>query len=388
MNNSIIEQEFCCTRDRLTIRGRAFLPQGDHLPAIIVSHGFGGNSEHVVEYGKVFASWGYAAYTFDFCGGCVPGEGRSDGETTDMTVSTEVEDLKAVMDHVKGLAYVDTSRVTLMGFSQGGFVSALAAAQRPHEVEVLILVYPAFCIPDDARRGALGGSAYDVNHVPDRIVCGEMVIGKKFHETVAGMDPYQEIIPYKGPVLLQHGTADEIVHDHYARKAQASYEPGQCHLQLIQGAGHSFSQSQTDSAMVSIRQFLLGKKEVLTIHVHITGTEVRMEEGPQRQTAVFFTGHCDSPFFKGDILPGAEDVQDYMEDKLVKMRADYILEGTDYKGESCRIHIVNQNVNGEWKPAINTNSKALSFLHYADLTAALEGYEEGLTVRIFSDIHS
>lgn len=68
------------------------------------------------------------------------------------------------------------------------------------------------------------------------------------------------------------------------------------------------------------------------------------------------------------------------------MRADYTLEGTDYAGEECRIHIINQNVNGEWKPAIETGSKALAFLNQEDLTAVLEGYTDGLTVRIYSAV--
>ncbi|MNC51084.1 hypothetical protein D3C75_1003610 [compost metagenome] len=109
-----------------------------------------------------------------------------------------------------------------------------------------------------------------------------------------------------------------------------------------------------------------------------------MEEGPHRQIAVLFTGASDSHYFKGDIAPGAEDVQEYAGDQLVSMRADYTLEGTDYTGEECRVHIVNQNVNGEWKPAIETDSKALAFLNQEDLTAVLEGYPAGLTVRIYS----
>ncbi|AIQ52100.1 hypothetical protein [Paenibacillus sp. FSL R7-0331] len=79
-------------------------------------------------------------------------------------------------------------------------------------------------------------------------------------------------------------------------------------------------------------------------------------------------------------------MQEYAGDQLVSMRADYTLEGTDYTGELCRIHIVNQNVNREWKPSIETDSRALAFLNQEDLTAALEGYTEGLTVRIYSAV--
>lgn len=260
MGKQMIERDFSCKRDDLTIRGKEFLPKGGNFPVVIISHGFGGNSKDLEKHCRVFASWGYAAYCFDFCGGCAHGEGRSDGETTDMTVETECEDLKTVMDYVKGLSYINTHKLTLMGFSQGGFVSALTAAQRQDEVKALILFYPAFCIPDDARKGALGGASYDVHDVPEIIDCGKMLIGKAFHEAVVEMNPLTEITPYKGPVLLIHGTADKTVDYQYAIKAKEAYAPDQCHLQLIKEAGHSFTHEQTDSAFVSINQFLQMKE--------------------------------------------------------------------------------------------------------------------------------
>lgn len=257
MDHQVTVRDFSCTREELTIRGKEFLPkEGDHLPAVILSHGFGGNSKHLEEDCQAFASWGYAAYCFDFCGGCAHGEGKSGGETTGMTVLTECADLQAVMDYVTTLPYVDANKLTLMGFSQGGFVSALAAAGRPEEVNALILLYPALCIPDDARKGALGGAAYDVQAVPEVIDCGHMRIGRRFHETVVEMDPFEAITAYKGPVLLMHGTADTIVDYHYSVQAQQSYAPGQCRLELIPDAGHSFTEEQTAGAMESIRQFL------------------------------------------------------------------------------------------------------------------------------------
>ena len=383
---SVTEHDFSCTRDGLTIRGRAYVPEGEQLPAVVLSHGFGGNAGHMAEYGRAFASWGYAAFAFDFCGGSANGEGNSDGATTDMTIWTECADIQAVMDYVRSLPYVDAGRLSLMGASQGGFVSALAAAQRAGEVEALILLYPALCIPDHAREGALGGASYDVNEVPEVIVCGSMSIGRRFHETVVDIDPFEKIAPYQGPVLLMHGTDDPVVHYRYAVQAKESYAQGQCLLQLIQGAGHAFTEAQTAASILSIRQFLLGRKEALTINVQITGHEVRREEGADKEIAVFFTGTCEGPFFNGDILPGAEDVQQYRNDQQISLRADYTLEGTDCSGEKCRIHIVNQNVKGEWKPVVQTDSKALSFLNRGDLTAVLEGYADGLTVRIFSAV--
>lgn len=377
----IAEQDFSCVRGGLTIRGRACLPEtGGKLPAVIVSHGFGSNWRDTIGDCRVIASWGYAVYCYDFCGGGVAS--RSDGKTTEMTVLTEREDLLCVMDYVRSLDCVDADRLILMGYSQGGFVSALTAAARPKEVSALVMVFPALCIPDDARRGVLAFAPYDVSHVPDTIDCGGMVIGRCYHDAVYGMDPYAEISPYAGPVLILHGTSDGMVDYHYSVRAKEHYAPGQCHLELIKGAGHGFSPEISAASHVSVRQFLLGKKEILTIDVRITGVEPR-REGRESQQAVLFTGSSESEYFQGTILPGAEDVQDFEDGKIVRLRADYTLEGTDCEGRRCRIHIVNTNVGEEWKPTVQTDSAALAFLNDADLTAALEGFEGGLTVRIF-----
>lgn len=71
----------------------------------------------------------------------------------EMTVLTEKEDLSTVLDYVKNQPFVDSNHIFLMGCSQGGFVSALLAAERENEIEKLILNYPALCICDDCRKG-------------------------------------------------------------------------------------------------------------------------------------------------------------------------------------------------------------------------------------------
>ncbi len=46
-----------------------------------------------------------------------------------MTALTEVEDLLAVIRYAQGLAFTDADQLVLAGYSQGGFVSGLAAAR-------------------------------------------------------------------------------------------------------------------------------------------------------------------------------------------------------------------------------------------------------------------
>ena len=113
---TIIENTFECKRDGLTIRGTEYRPEGNNLPAAILCHGFMANQDRMRHYAKAIAEEGYAAYCFDFCGGSIPGTGKSDGKTEEMSVLTEVADLKAVIAYVQDLSYIN-KKLILMGNS-------------------------------------------------------------------------------------------------------------------------------------------------------------------------------------------------------------------------------------------------------------------------------
>ena len=132
---AVTETLFFCSRDGLRIRGMQFLPDAfdasKSYPAVILSHGFTGNYLSMEEWGRSFAEMGYAAFSFNFCGGGRLYETepiKSEGKTTDMTISTEIADLKAVKAYAVSQPFVDSEHVLLLGVSQGGFVSALTAA--------------------------------------------------------------------------------------------------------------------------------------------------------------------------------------------------------------------------------------------------------------------
>lgn len=254
--DTIVSAPFSCTRGNLTIRGTEFRPrEGDNLPAVVVSHGFLSSRKKVLEYTKALARMGYAAYCFDFCGGCGGWngcKGKSDGATTDMSVLTEVEDLEAVIDYVKSLPYVG-DRLVLMGCSQGGFVSALEAARNPGRVEKLILVYPALCIPDDARAGRMRESHFDPKNPPEVFRCGVLKLGRRYATDVMDIDPFTAISAYHGPVLLVHGTEDAIVKPSYAKRAAEAYD--NCQLHWIEGGPHGFKGKYIAQTIALIEKF-------------------------------------------------------------------------------------------------------------------------------------
>lgn len=377
--------DFECTRGGLTIRGQEYRGEGENLPVCVVSHGFMANMASVRQYAVAAAGLGFAAYIFDFCGGCL--EGKSDGKMTDMTVLTEVEDLLAVVEYAKSVPGNDRTRVSLIGASQGGFVSALLAARLGKEIRRLVLLYPALCIPDDARAGKNLMFSFDPDNVPEVIGAGPLKIGGNYVTAAQGMDPFEAIGPYPGPVLILHGTEDKIVDLGYSRRARDTYnatDPRRCCLAVIDGAGHGFDRRADAVALDIIRPFLEGMSLIFEVDVKLS-ENIGFDWTPIRQTRVLpFTGGSKTAWFSGEIQPGAKDVQKTRLGKIVRFCAEYDMVGTDYTGEKCRVHIKNENLGAGWIPTVLTDSPALNFLNTAPAATAVGPGPGGVTVRIFA----
>lgn len=262
-NVKISRRTFTCRRNNLTIKGTEYRQEGNCRPIAIVSHGFMAFQDTVRQYAEAMAEMGYVSYCFDFCGGCVI-KGKSDGRTTEMSVLTEVEDLEAVIHYAQGRAYVNPDETVLMGCSQGGFVSAIAASRLHDKISKLVLFYPALCIPDDARAGKMMFAKFDPDNIPDILHCGPMKLGKCYVKDVIGIDPYQEIQDFSGDVLIVHGTKDKIVDMEYSKRAYELYlenkgkkdEPRVVSFFPIDGGRHGFSKRHDRVAIEHLKQFL------------------------------------------------------------------------------------------------------------------------------------
>lgn len=255
---SVERESFSCERDGLTIKGTVFLPDGKtDCPIAIISHGFMANQMFSQIHAQNLAKMGYAAFCFDFCGGTLVGS--SDGDSTDMSVLTETEDLKAVIEFAKEQSYTDENELVLLGCSQGGFVSAIVAAEMKEEVDALILLYPALCIPDDARSGEMMFAKFDPQNVPETFWCGPMKLGRRYVTDVIEMDPYEIINQYAGKVLIIYGNQDKIVDISYVQRAVEVYTQAgaEVELKIIDKGGHMFFRpSHAYKALGYIREFV------------------------------------------------------------------------------------------------------------------------------------
>lgn len=219
-----------------TLRGIILKPDNVAFPCktVIVSHGFASNMMITFGYAKTFVKAGYVAILHDFC---MSGSGISSGKSTGMSVLTEKENLIDVLDYAKKLSFVDKNKISLAGCSQGGLVSALAAAERQEDIERLFLYYPALCIPDDARRGHMITAKFNPDNIPEKFYALFVKLSRKYADDVKNLDPYKEICVFEKPVFIVHGIEDKLVDIDYSRRAHKEYPD--CKLVEIHG-DHGF----------------------------------------------------------------------------------------------------------------------------------------------------
>lgn len=127
------------------------------------------------------------------------------------------------------------------------------------------------------------------------------------------------------------------------------------------------------------------KKLILTVNVRTYAAEV-LKSDSAKVIMVPFEGEAEGEYFRGKTIGQSVDTQ-IDKGGIFSLSARYMLEGTDLSGEKCRIFIENNGTSPDnCKPAVYTDSRALSFLETAELSAAVECAENGVTVRIYMTV--
>ncbi len=248
-NTGIRKKEWIVTGNGRQIYGVLYIPEGGTIKGgVILSHGYNGSHEHFDRECSVLAENGYYAYAYDFCGGSANGLSRG-LETTEMTLFTEKEDLLAVFDAVSGLEPLQGKEVCLLGGSQGGCVTALAAAELKERAARVVLYYPALMIPDNWRE-----TYKTTEEIPEVTDFWGMKLGRIFFTSMHDFSTYDHIGAYQNPVLILHGDRDEIVPMDVAEKAAEILPDAK--LIVLEGEGHGFTAEGTEKALKCILDFL------------------------------------------------------------------------------------------------------------------------------------
>ena len=216
---------------------RAFVPHASgRVPLVIFSHGLGANAWHEEEVQKALAKAGIAVFSLEFAGGSSSATPMSEGLTTEMSVLTEVQNLKDAIRIASGMEYTDPQKIYLMGSSQGGLVTALTAEELTN-IAGLFLFYPAFSLPDDIRS-----SFPKLDEVPETFNLLGTKISKKYITDIYDMDAYANLDKLSMPVHIYHGKDDNIVPLTASKKALKTLPNAR--LTTLEDTGHALTIEQ------------------------------------------------------------------------------------------------------------------------------------------------
>lgn len=228
-------------------------------PAVILLHGFTANKlqEHrmFLKLCRRLEDMGIASFRYDFLG-----SGESDGDFTDMTVSREVEEAKAIVTSVKGDPRVDANRITLLGLSMGGLVAGIVAGDCADAILNLVLIAPAGTMYERMMAGPLGDMVRSGNWIPEAADAWGNLFSREFVTDLATQDAFGRARSFGGDVLIVHGTKDESVPFQVAHQYQTASFAGRATLHFVENADHTFNQYAWESELIqTVCDFLQGR---------------------------------------------------------------------------------------------------------------------------------
>lgn len=235
--------------EKLTIQGSkgklamvVSRPEGvqGRMPTAMLMHGFGSNKNDrlLTLLSDSLLRHGVATVRFDF-----NGHGESEGKFEEMTVPNEIEDAKAVYSYVCSQPWADSTRVALLGHSQGGVVASMTAGELGEKrVAAVALLAPAAVLREDAIRGNTFGTAYDPLDPPAVIplMGGHLKLGGNYVRTAFRLPIYETAAGYHGPACIVHGTGDRIVPYTYGERFHQLWKGSE--YDELPGFDHGFSQ--------------------------------------------------------------------------------------------------------------------------------------------------
>jgi len=231
--------------------------QSDNNKIVVLCHGFNSGKDRSVGRiaGKI-SSERINTFRFDF---------RSHGESSrakkGMTITGELEDLKSTLKLLKNLGYKE---FILLGFSFGGGIVSLLDNDEYKNVKGIGLWYSV--LDYNAVKDTLNVMIKENNIDNKEFVEVNGTNGKNLRiskEILSEMErykPYKNIEALNIPILLVHGTKDEMVPYTISEKVVKILKNAK--LITIDGGIHTFKDSET-SMEIAISKTIEYLKEVM-----------------------------------------------------------------------------------------------------------------------------
>lgn len=214
---------------------------------VIISHGSTSNKDRkkLVDAATEYSKNGIAALRFDF-------GGSGDSYDSEITVSGQIEDLKAAIEYVQDAGY---SNIGLQGDSLGGLVSILNYAP---EIKAMVLWAPVTSkkvptpLTDENARKELEEKGYiTINKIKDNTT---FRLPQQYFDERLAVDQEKILSAVKCPVLIVHGDADELVPVEHSKEAM-KYLSSESQLEVISGGQHKLDKKLEQVIPLSVEWF-------------------------------------------------------------------------------------------------------------------------------------
>lgn len=217
-----------------TLVGDLHLPESvtGKVPCVITSHGYKANrqSQKYLQLAAQLNAVGIAVLRFDHRGAL---NGESSGKFEDMTLSGRITDVQAAIETLSKEKEVDAARLGMLGSSLGGMDVLLI---NDAGVKAKVVISTPFKFPplSDAAKSSFSEKGYFDYADGTRIK-------KEFYADLAQHDLPAEIKKIDCPLLVLHGSADELVPRHHTKVIYDAAGSKVKEIKIINGADHAFT---------------------------------------------------------------------------------------------------------------------------------------------------
>lgn len=226
-----------------TIPAVLTLPAGasadQKYPAVLMLHGTASNKDEAgngyQDLAPLMAEQGIATLRIDFMG-----LGDSTADSADFSNSTAVADANAAYEFLATKDGIDSGRIGVMGWSQGGTDALLVAADNSGFQSVLTWAgatdLTSILTPEMREEAAANGFAIMTFDWRE-----DLKLGQKWIDEVDSTDVLAETAKITAPILAIAGTADTVVLPEVADAILAAAQNDLSATHLIEGADHTFN---------------------------------------------------------------------------------------------------------------------------------------------------
>lgn len=238
------EKVYFKTSDGLKLCGILSNPQKETDKCVVLCHGITVDKEEdgiFTNLARELNDAGFSVFRFDF-----RGHGESEGESRDMTIKGETEDLEAA---VKFLQKKGFKKFGILGASFAGGAVSFYTAKHQSTVKAIVLwnALVDYCSDEGAAtpwaKKYWGKPAFErvEKYGFTEVGSRKYKIGRNLMLEIGVLKPWQELLKLEIPVLFVHGDKDTYISCKDSVKYSKLVKNGS--LVIIKGAEHGFHDS-------------------------------------------------------------------------------------------------------------------------------------------------